>query len=45
MFRTLYTLTVVALLGSTTWAAAGFADAPSHSPTGIGLVILTALQR
>ena len=45
MFRTLYAFTVVALIGSTTWAATGFADTPKPSQAGLGLVLLTALQR
>ena len=41
----LYALTVVALIGSTAWAAAGIRSERQHSAGGVGIVLLAALQR
>ena len=41
----LYALTVIALIGSTGWAAGGMKSGRQHSTAGIGIVLLTALQR
>jgi hypothetical protein len=45
MFRTLYALSVVSLLAGTAWAAAGVPSNTAHAQAGLGLVLLTALQR
>jgi hypothetical protein len=44
MVRALYTLTIVALIGGTGWAASGIGDR-MHPDRHLGLLILTALQR
>ncbi len=45
MIRTLYALSVVTLIAGTAWTAAGATTNPPQSQAGLGLVILTALQR
>jgi hypothetical protein len=45
MIRTLYALTVVALIGSTAWAASGIKGERQHSAGRVGIVLLAALQR
>lgn len=45
MFRSLYALTVVALVGSTAWAAGGIKSERQHAGARIGIVLLVALQR
>ena len=45
MIRILYALTVVALIGGTAWAATGIKGERQHSPAGVGIVLLAALQR
>ena len=46
MFRFVYTLCMVALIGGTAWAATELqAERPKGRPGGVGFVILTALQR
>jgi hypothetical protein len=46
LYRILYTLCMVALIGGTVCAAAELqAERPKGRPGGIGFVILTALQR
>jgi hypothetical protein len=43
--RSLYTFTVVALIGSTAWAASGLKSERQHSAGRVGIVLLAALQR
>jgi hypothetical protein len=43
--RALYALTVVALIGSTAWAASGIKSERQHSAGRVGIVLLAALQR
>jgi len=43
--RSLYALAVVALIGSTGWAAGGMKSERQHSSAGVGIVLLAALQR
>ena len=43
--RTLYAFTVVALIGSTAWAATGIKSERQHSAGRVGIVLLAALQR
>jgi hypothetical protein len=43
--RILYALSVVALIGGTAWAATGVKGARGYSSGGLGIVLLTALQR
>ncbi len=45
MIRILYALTVVALIGSTAWAATGVKGGREHSGGRLGIVLLVALQR
>ena len=45
MIRLLYTFTVIALVGSTAWAATGMKEQRPHSNGRIGIVLLAALQR
>jgi hypothetical protein len=45
MIRLLYALAVIALIGSTAWAATGMRDGREHSSGRIGIVLLAALQR
>ena len=45
MFRVLYAVAVVALLGGSAVTAAGGEDRGARLPEGIGLVLLTSLQR
>ena len=45
LFRTFYALTVVALIGSTGWAASGMKNERAHSAGRVGIVLLAALQR
>lgn len=45
MLRTLYALSVVTLVAGTAWAASGAPSAAPKSQAGLGLVLLTALQR
>ena len=45
MIRILYALTVVALIGSTAWAATGIKSAREHSGGRLAMVLLVALQR
>ena len=45
MFRLLYTLTVVALIGSTAWAATGMKYDRAKAGGRLGIVLLVALQR
>jgi hypothetical protein len=45
MIRLLYALTVIALIGSTAWAATGMKDQRLHSNARMGIVLLAALQR
>jgi hypothetical protein len=49
MIRTLcnalYALAVVALIGSTAWAAGGMKGERQQSAGGVGIVLLAALQR
>jgi hypothetical protein len=45
MLRTLYTLCLVTLIGSTGWAAASLQSERQRTGLPAGLVILTALQR
>jgi hypothetical protein len=45
MFRMLYTLTVVGLIGGTAWSAAGLQDVRAGVDGGVGIVLLAALQR
>jgi hypothetical protein len=45
MFRTLYALCVVGLLGSTAWTATGLQPDRQASEGRIGVVLLAALQR
>lgn len=45
MIRTLYTLCLIGLIGSTAWAATGL-QAERHTGSGrVGIIILAALQR
>jgi hypothetical protein len=41
----LYALAVVALIGSTGWAAGGMKSERQYSAAGVGIVLLAALQR
>ncbi len=43
--RTLYTLCLVALIGSTAWAATELKAERQSSPGRVGFVLLTMLQR
>ncbi len=43
--RTLYALAVVALIGTTAWAATGLKSERQHSQGRVGIVLLAALQR
>ena len=45
MFRLIYALTVVTLIGGSAVTAAGMEDRGGRLPTGVGLVLLTSLQR
>lgn len=45
MFRVLYVLAVVTLLGGSAVTAAGMEDRGDRLPGGVGLVLLTSLQR
>jgi hypothetical protein len=45
MFRALYAVCVVMLLASTAWTAASADSRTAKQQPGLGLVILTALQR
>lgn len=45
MIRTLYAFSIVTLLAGTAWTAAGASANVPQSQAGLGLVILTALQR
>lgn len=45
MIRLLYALAVIALIGSTAWAATGMKDQRPYSNGRIGIVLLAALQR
>ena len=46
MYRILYTLCMVAMIGGTAWAAAELQqERPKGPPGRVGFVILTALQR
>lgn len=45
MIRTLYTLCLVTLIGSTAWAANGMQSERPEGGRGVGIVILAALQR
>ena len=46
MYRILYTLCMVALIGGTAWAAVELQqERPKGPPGRVGFVILTALQR
>ncbi|MGH6925315.1 MAG: hypothetical protein ACRED5_16415 [Propylenella sp.] len=45
MFCTLYAICVVALLAGTAWTAASADLTRARTNAGLGLVILTALQR
>ena len=45
MFRTLYAFCIVTLLASTAWTAASAEASSATSQSGLGLVILAALQR
>ena len=45
MIRTLYTLCLVGLIGSTAWAATGLQTERHKSSARVGIVILAALQR
>lgn len=46
MFRTLYALTIVALIGGTAWAASGYQPEPQSSRQGgVGFALMVALQR
>ena len=40
-----YALTVIALIGSTAWAASGIKSERQHSAGRVGIVPLAALQR
>jgi hypothetical protein len=46
MWRTLYTLAILALIGGSAWAATGLKhnDRPGFG-SGVGIVLLAALQR
>lgn len=43
--QSLYALTVIALIGSTGWMAGGLKSERQYSATGVGIVLLAALQR
>jgi hypothetical protein len=43
--RALYAVTVIALIGSTAWAASGINGERQHSAGRVGIVLLVALQR
>ena len=45
MIRTLYTICLVGLIGSTTWAASGLKSERHEAGRGVGIVLLAALQR
>lgn len=45
MYRVLYTIAVVILLGGSAMTAAGMEDRGGRLPSGVGLVLLTSLQR
>lgn len=45
MIRTLYVLSVVSLLAATGWTATGIRAGAALPGGGVGLVLLTALQR
>jgi hypothetical protein len=45
MFRTLYALVMIALIGGTAWAATGIQTEGKKLGAGAGIVILAALQR
>lgn len=45
MIRIIYALTVIALIGSTAWAATGIKSGREHSGGRLGIVLLAALQR
>ena len=45
MLRTIYAVSIVALIGSTAWTATDIEDNRAASTSGVGLVLLTALQR
>lgn len=46
MFRIVYIVLMVALIGGTAWAASNYQPDPRTCGTsGVGLVLITALQR
>jgi hypothetical protein len=45
MFRVLYTIAVVTLLGGSAMTAAGMEERGGRLPDGVGLVLLSSLQR
>ena len=45
MIRLIYTTTLIGLIGSTAWAAAGLQGERHKVGAGAGLVLIAALQR
>jgi hypothetical protein len=45
MFRALYAICLIGLIGSTAWAATGLKPERQQMGSGVGLVLLVALQR